>query len=151
MDPLVLIGSILGVALIVGANLLVGGWQPLELATPAQVVDRLRQAYLDIEPAEVVLATDRRAALVADASSRAIGLLVVRGDSVVPRLLREGDVVSASIERDRRSAGSVVSIALADFSLKQAMIRVDDAQTAQRWAARLERLRPAGDAAEQAS
>ena len=151
MDPLVLIGSILGVALIVGANMLLGGWQPLELATPAQAVDRLRQAYLDIEPAEVVLATDRRAALVADASSRAIGLLVVRGDSVVPRLLREGDVVSASIEQDGRSAGPVVAIALADFSLKQAMIRVDDAQTAQRWAARLDRLRPAGGAAEQAS
>ena len=48
MDPLVLIGSILGVALIVGANLLVGGWQPLELATPAQAVDRLRQAYLGL-------------------------------------------------------------------------------------------------------
>ncbi len=99
----------------------------------AAVLDLMAQEYPDHRPAEVVIAADGAGALVSMAGEPSIGLVQSLGTHATTRLLRLGDLQSASADEDRR-----LQLRLADFTFPDASIALSDEAQVEPW---LERLR----------
>lgn len=125
---IVLVSSAIAVGLLVLLNMLIGGWSRA-LFTDGQAAGRaMGEAVLGFEPESVQLDAERRAALALEDNGHRLGLAVCRGDKVIVRALRPGELTA--VERD----GVVLTLKLADFTFPVARFRLSDEQLARRWA-----------------
>ena len=130
---LYLLGSILGVALIVALNLvLMGRARALVDLDAAKAL--LAAEYPGFQAQRAVLARDSRAALIED-DTGGLYLVAGAGDTLVSRELSPGSV--RAVARD----GETLSIRLYDFTFPRAGIVLGDAAEAKAWEARLARAR----------
>jgi hypothetical protein len=126
-----LIGSLAGIALLVGLNVLLLGRARAGVGSAATIAERLSREIAGFHPGACVIAADGRAALIENAANQAVILVRAMGDGVVARnLAREA---FGGVTRD----GACLSLRLADFTLPRANIALDDEALAREWEARL--------------
>ena len=135
LELLIFLGSLAGITAMVLLNRQLGLYQPAEIASLEQAAERLDLDQIGFAAGEGVLADDHRAALVREADSDRVGLLIARGSDVVIRYLDQGSVRSA-----RMGEGRDIHVALNDFTFAPVDIRLEDTATARLWADRLNSL-----------
>ncbi len=143
----VLLGSLAGIAMLVGLSAIFGRWSRPVIQSPADAAAFMKAEYFRFEPGEAVLAPDGGAAIVADVANESFGVIVTRGDRWVARVVTPQTVRQVKLTRPER-----LRIGFRDFTMPSAVIAFEDAQTAQRWAERLTRAldaaQPSADAHE---
>lgn len=128
---LYLLGSILGVALIVALNLvLLGRARALVDLDAAKAL--LAAEYPGFQAQRAVLARDSRVALIED-DTGGLYLVAGAGDTLVSRALLPGSV--RAVARN----GESLSIRFRDFTFPRAGLALGDAAEAKAWEARLAR------------
>lgn len=131
MNWLYLMGSMGGVALMVGLAAMLFGTAGAKIVSASDVVRRLKEEIAGFRAGETALDADAHAALVENARDGALHLVVARGDGLVVRPLRNGIV-----KRVLRS-GSTLSFSLRDFTLPRVRLTLSDEASAQAWEARI--------------
>lgn len=132
----VLIGSVVGIGLMVLLNQRLGLHKPAQILTIEDAVAQLDTDQVGFTPGDAaVLADDRRSALIEEANTGRIGLLAARGDDVVIRYLDQGSVRSA-----RMGEGRDVTLRLRDFTFAPLTIQINNTRDARHWADRLNAL-----------
>jgi hypothetical protein len=132
MNPLYLLGSLAGVALLVALNLVLTGRKRVR-------VDLERAGALlaaeqpGFRPGRQVLATDGDAALLEDETG-ALYLVAGAGDGLVSRMLSTNSM--RAVSRD----GETLVIRLRDLTFPRARLALADEAEAKDWQARLARL-----------
>jgi hypothetical protein len=131
----VLLGSALAVGLVIGLNALLGGWTPSSIGSLESAAEALERDVLGFRAGdEAVAATDGRAALVMEAGGARLGLALSRGDIIVSRALRPGEVRGADAQGPR------LVITMDDFTLPRAYLTLADDDEARLWAGRVTRF-----------
>jgi len=131
----VLVGSALAVGLIIGLNAVLGGWAPSAIDSVQTAAEALERDVLGFRAGtEGVVATDKRAALVMEADGARLGLALSRGDVIVSRALRPGEV------RGAQAQGARLVIIMDDFTLPHAHLTLADEDAARLWAGRITRF-----------
>ncbi|HEX3674925.1 MAG TPA: hypothetical protein VHU87_11685 [Rhizomicrobium sp.] len=130
MDPLYLIGSVAGIAVLVGLNVLLFGrcTGALDLAALGRALALDQPGF---RAGDGVVAGD--AALVENAADGALYLVRAGGDKFVTRKLSRGSV--RGLSRD----GSRLDLRFADFTFPRARLAFADEASAADWQARLSR------------
>ena len=130
MNPLVLylIGSVAGIALMVGVNLALFGRRERALALDV-LERRLALDHPGFRAGRKVLAGD--AALIENAADGALYLARARGDSFVTRRLARGSV------RRMTRQGAALELRLADYTFPKARLAFADVEEAGAWQALL--------------
>jgi len=128
----VLLGSALAVGLVIGLNAVLGGWTPSRIDSVESAAEALERDVLGFRAGdEAVAATDGRAALVMEADGARLGLALSRGDIIVSRALRPGEV------RRAEAQGARVVIIMDDFTLPRVFVTLADEAEARLWAERV--------------
>ncbi|HEY1711101.1 MAG TPA: hypothetical protein VGG10_22740 [Rhizomicrobium sp.] len=130
-QTLYVIGSLVGVMMLVGLNALLFGTENARIATVADAVKRLRQEIADFYAADATLDITKRAALLQNARNGVLYLVVVKGNGLVTRALKKGALKTFARE------GTTLSLRLADFTLPRAKLTFADEAIAEAWEARL--------------
>lgn len=131
----VLLGSALAVGLVIGLNSVLGGWTPSSIGSLQSAAEALERDVLGFRAGdEAVAATDGRAALVMEAGGARLGLALSRGDIIVSRALRPGEVRGADAQGPR------LVITMDDFTLPRAYLTLADEDEARLWAGRVTRF-----------
>lgn len=134
MSPLDLILPVAGIALIVLVVWLAGGLRSASIGDAETVRCQLALDHPEFEPGELRLAADKRGALAVDRGERRIAVLFALGDRVTIRIVAPGDLAAAAAH------GGDLILTLTDLGARRIVLRLGDAETAQAWAARLDRL-----------
>lgn len=135
MDPLILAGSIAGIALMVAVN-----WALLRDRTPTRltaeaVSERLAADFIGFEAYDITFANGGKAALADCAAGKGVALTVLMGDRMITRLLTPGILRAAET---RGETG--LRIRFEDFTLPAVSLTFDDAKTGRRWQEAITRL-----------
>lgn len=133
MNWLYLLGSLGGVAMMIGLAAMLFGTRSVKIATAADAIHRLNMEIAGFRAGDAALDADQNAALVENARDGVLHLVVARGDGLVIRPLRHGFVKKLTRE------GATLSLRLADFTLPHARLTLLDEAAAQSWEARLAR------------
>lgn len=130
---LYLLGSLVGVALLVGLNLVLSGWTRARVDLE-DAKAQLAAEYPGFRAARAALARNGGAALIEDETG---GLFLVAGagDTLVSRKLSPGSLRAVA------RSGETLSIRLHDFTFPRAGIALGGAAEAEAWEARLARAR----------
>ncbi len=131
MNMLYLLGSIAGVALLVGLNVMLFGFRAATIASASDAIRRLREEIAGFRAGDAALDAAHHVALVEDARDGVLHLVVARGDGLATRALKHG--VVKRLIRD----GATLTLRLADFTLPRARITFADDDLAKLWEARL--------------
>jgi hypothetical protein len=134
MNWLYLAGSLAGIGLIVGLNVMLFGATGVKIASAADVIRRLKDEIAGFRAGDVALDAGQRAALVENARDGVLHLVVARGDGLVTRALKKG-----ALKRLTRD-GATLSLRLADFTLPRATLTLPDEALAADWETRVARL-----------
>jgi len=134
VSPLDLILPVGGIALIVLVVWLVGGLRNASIDGADAVCRRLALDHPEFEPGELRLAADKRSALILDRSERRSAVLFALGDRVTVRIVAPGDLAYVA------ARGGDLVLTLTDLGARRLILRLGDAEAAQAWAARLDRL-----------
>lgn len=157
---------IAGVVAIILVCWLAGGTVQAEIADAEAARAHLRHAEPDFAPARVLLAGDRRVALVADDTSADIAAVMAFGDTLVSRRFARGGIRAARLSQ-RPGAGHMLTVLTGDPTCRridmvlhapaaeESSPSAEPAESIGHWLAALERLmpssaRPAGAATENA-
>ena len=132
MDLLYLLGSVGGIALLVGLNVLLFGHHPgaLDLAVLER---RLALDHPGFRAGAGVMSADARAGLMLNDADGALYLARVGGDKLVTRKLVRGSV------RALRRNGASLDLRFADFTFPKARLAFADDGEAGDWEARIRR------------
>lgn len=134
MSPLDLILPVAGIALIILVVWLAGGLRSASIDDAETVRRHLALDHPEFDPGDLRLAADRRGALAVDRSERRIAVLFALGDRVTIRILAPGDLAGVV------ARGGDLVLTLTDLGAHRIVLRLGDAEAAQVWAARLDRL-----------
>lgn len=130
MGIVYLAGSLAGIALLVGLNLLLFGRVRPSLGDAQSIAARLAREVPRFRAGAVALSEDGRCALVEDAVHHALYLVEAQGADAVTRKL------TPSLVHAVRHSGREIAITLADYTLPEARLRLADDVAAQ-WARKL--------------
>lgn len=130
----VLLGSLAGIAALVGLSALFGRWSKPVIQSEADAAAFVKAENFRFNPGEAVVSPDGGAAIVADASGDSFGVVVTRGDRWVSRVVTPQTVRQAKLTQPDR-----LRISFKDFTMPTAVITFDDPAIAEKWAARLMR------------
>jgi hypothetical protein len=133
MNLLYLLGSVLGIALLVGLNVALFGRHAggLDLAALA---DRLALDHPGFRAGAGALSADARAALIENRGDGVLYLACAGGDKFVTRRLARGSL------RALRRDGARLDIRFADFTFPHTSVAFGDETDARDWEARLTRM-----------
>ena len=131
MNLLYLAGSLIGVAMIVGLNLVLFGRAKPALGNVQDVGARIAADIPGFRAGSGIVGNDGAMALVTDNTDSTIFLIKALGDRLVTRKLSRGVVRSVSAD------GSTLSLRLKDFTLPKARLVLDNETLARDWEARL--------------
>ena len=132
---LVVIGSLVGIALMVALNVWLGLSEPARIFDAADAARRLDVDAVGFSSGEGVVSETGRAALVEEAGGDRIGLLLARGDRIIIRYLAKGGVRDTRMDEE-----GALTLFLKDFTLPKAVFEFADREIARRWADRLNAL-----------
>jgi hypothetical protein len=131
MNLLYLAGSLIGVSLIVGLNLLLFGRTRPRLGSLADIAARLAADVPGFRSGSGVIATGCDTALIEDAATHTLFLVKAVGDRMVTRKLSRGALRGVTVD------GAVLRLRLKDFSFPNATLALADADASRSWEARL--------------
>lgn len=131
MTVLYLAGSLAGIALLVGLNLILFGRARPALGGLDQIATRLAREIPGFRAGRYVVGVDGRSALVENAANRSVLFVEAFGDGVVTRKLTPD--LLANVGR----LGAQLSLDLSDFTLPRATLIAADEKEARDWEARL--------------
>jgi len=134
MNLLYLAGSLIGVAMIVGLNLLLFGRAKPALGSIQSLGVRIAADIPGFRAGSGIVGNDGAAALVTDDADSTVFLVKAFGDRLVMRKLSRGVVRGVSAN------GLMLSLRLKDFTLPKARIALESEAAARDWEARLKRL-----------
>lgn len=134
MNLLYLAGSLIGVAMIVGLNLVLFGRAKPALGNLQDLGARIAADVPGFRAGSGIVGNDGSTALVIDGTDSTIFLIKGLGDRAVTRKLSRGMVRGVSAD------GSTLSLRLRDFTLPKARIALESDATARDWEARLKSL-----------
>lgn len=124
-----LVGSAVGVALLVGYTHLLWGRRPRARLTPDTVLERFQEEYPDEGPTDALVLDDGLTALVRVQAKDALGVVSAFGSGWTARVLHRADV--AVVKRDGRS----VRLRLRDFAQPVLILRFASAGDEADWLA----------------
>jgi hypothetical protein len=133
MNWLYLLGSIAGVAMLIGFNVVLFGWRRATLASVNDAESRLTAEIPGFRLGDAAIDQVAATALVENARDGALHLVVARGDGLVTRALKYGAL--KALARD----GRILSLRLSDLTLPRAELTLADEAAAKQWEARLSR------------
>jgi hypothetical protein len=133
MNLLYLSGSLIGVSLIVGLNLLLFGRTKPALGNLAEIAARLAADVPGFRPGMSVIANDGDTALIEDRTSGTLFLVKAVGDRIVTRRVSHGTLRGVAVE------GSALRLQLRDFTFANARLALADAEALRTWEARLKK------------
>lgn len=128
---IIILVSAIAIAALIGLNAWMGGWTPSRVESLEEAAARLKQDLLAFEPADGVIAKDRRAAIILEKNTDRIGLVAAQGDILVTRLIAPADIARARVE------DNVLSLRFHDFTFPDTRFVFDDPNLAAEWQARL--------------
>ena len=131
MSWIYLAGSLGGIALLVGFNLLLFGRVRAQLGTAQEIAARLVAEIPDFRAGRMIIGADGRSAVIENAANRALYLVEAMGDAVVTRQLSAG--LLANVGR----LGEKLSLELRDFTFPRATLVAGNESLAREWEARL--------------
>jgi hypothetical protein len=131
MPVLYLAGSLAGIALLVGFNLLLFGRVRPDVGSADTIAKRLAREIPGFRPGRAIVGADGRAALIENAQTRALFLVEAIGDGVVTRQVTRG--LLANVGR----LGERLSLELRDFTFPRAVLVAPSETIAREWEARL--------------
>ena len=134
MSPLDLILPVAGISLIILVVWLAGGLRSASIDDAETVRRQLALDHPEFKSGDLRLAADRRSALAVDRSERRIAVLFALGDRVTIRILAPGDLAGVV------ARGGDLVLSLTDLGARRIDLRLGDAEAAQAWAVRLDRL-----------
>jgi hypothetical protein len=134
MNLLYLAGSLIGVAMIVGLNLVLFGRAKPALGNIQDLGGRIATDVPGFRAGNGIVGKDGSIALVTDSAGCSIFLIKAFGDRVVTRKLSHG------VLRDVSADGSTLLLKLKDFTLPKARIVLKSETVARDWEARLKTL-----------
>jgi hypothetical protein len=130
MNVLYLIGSVAGIALLVGLNVLLFGRQIAALDADA-VTDSLASDVPGFRAGRHTIAEGSHTAWVENGVDGALYLVAARGSRIASRKLSRGAV--RGLDRD----GKAITLRLSDFTFPQASLAFANENEAREWEARL--------------
>jgi hypothetical protein len=133
MNAFYLIGSVAGIALLVGLNMLLFGRQIAALDRDA-VVETLANDRPGFRIGRHTIAEGAQTALVENDADGALYLVAARGDRIASRRLARGSV--RKLDRDGKS----IALRLSDFTFPKASLAFADENAAQEWETRLKAM-----------
>ncbi|GJL97016.1 MAG: hypothetical protein DHS20C06_08330 [Hyphobacterium sp.] len=128
---IIILVSAAAISALIALNAWIGGWTPSRIETLDAAIDQIRQDSLSFAAGDGQLSRDQRAALVCEAGSDRIGLVLAQGDILLTRIFHPDDI--ARVVPD----GATLAIRFRDFTLPNASIAFDDEAIAAQWQARL--------------
>jgi hypothetical protein len=134
MNLLYLAGSLIGVAMIVGLNLVLFGRPKPALGNLQKLGALIAADIPGFNAGGGIIGNDGSVALVTDGADNTIFLIKALGDRVVTRKLSRGALRAVSTD------GSTLSLQLRDYTLPTAQIALDSEATARDWESRLNAL-----------
>ena len=134
MNLLYLAGSLIGVAMIVGFNLVLFGRAKPALGNIQDLGTRIAADIPGFRAECGIIGNDGSVALVTDGADSTIFLIKALGDRLVTRRLSRGLLQAVSTD------GSTLSLWLKDFTLPRARIALESEAAARDWEARLKKL-----------
>ncbi|MEQ8404143.1 MAG: hypothetical protein RKE49_03520 [Oceanicaulis sp.] len=130
---LVLGASAISVGLIVVLNVFLGGWTPARFSHTEAGVAAIEEGVLGFRgSSDAVMARGGRAVLVLEAGGERLGVAATSGDRATVRALRPGEVKAVHLD------GATLSLDLDDYTFPRVWLTLDDAASAQDWAAKAE-------------
>jgi len=134
VSPLDLILPVAGISLIILVVWLAGGLRSASIDDAETVRRHLALDHPEFESGDLRLAADKRSALILDRGERRSAVLFALGDRVTVRIVAPGDLAGVA------ARGGDLVLTLTDLGARRLILRLGDAEAAQAWAARLERL-----------
>ncbi|GEM_PF-1606274 len=136
MNVLYLVGSVAGIALLVGLNIVLFG-RVRARTDLAAVRARLALDVPGFRAGDEALSRDQAAALVENAADGSVYLARAEGDGLITRKISPG-----ALKRLVRDGGTL-ALSLRDFTFPETQIFFGDPAPAKGWEARLKPLAPA--------
>jgi hypothetical protein len=133
---IIILVSAVAIAALVALNAWMGGWTPSRIETLDAAIAKLRQDSLSFSAGDGQLSSDQRAALICEAGSDRIGLVLAQGDILLTRIFHPVDIARVV------SDGPTLAIRFRDFTLPNASIAFDDEAMAALWQSRLTGAEP---------
>ncbi|MBB4211849.1 hypothetical protein EV659_10613 [Rhodothalassium salexigens DSM 2132] len=153
MDPWLLAGSVLGIALLVAMNWALGHWQGARIDDGQAAAARYARDHWDDRIDDVVVDRSGRLALLWLNGGAALGLVQTLGDRMVTRRLTADALRSPdrsataaplpappATALSERSGAPTLHLRIADLSRSRYRLVLDDRAEAVRWADRLDRM-----------
>jgi hypothetical protein len=131
MPILYLAGSLAGIALLVGFNLLLFGRVRPDVGSADAIATRLAREIPGFRPGRTIVGADGRAAVIENAATRTLFLVEAMGDGLVTRQLGQG--LLANVGR----LGARLSLELRDFTFPRVVLVAPSESVARDWEARL--------------
>ena len=131
MSWIYLAGSLGGIALLVGFNLLLFGRARGQVGTAQDVAERLAKDIPGFRGGRAIVGADGRSAVIENATNRALYLVEAMGDDIVTRQLSRG--LLANVGR----LGEKLSLELRDFTFPRATLVAGSESLAREWESRL--------------
>lgn len=131
MNGIYILGSLGGIALMVGLAVALFGISGAKIANASHAIRRLKDEVAGFRAGDIALDAGQSAALVENARDGVVHLVIARGDGLVVRALKNGIV--KRVVRD----GATLALRLADFTLPRAKLVLPDDSAAEAWEARL--------------
>jgi hypothetical protein len=131
MSWIYLAGSLGGIALLVGFNLLLFGRARPQVGTAQEIAERLASEIPGFRAGRVVVGADGRCAVIENAVNRSLYLLEAMGDDIVTRQLTRD--LLANVGR----LGERLSFELRDFTFPRATLLAPNESLAREWEVRL--------------
>lgn len=132
IQVLYLLGSLAGVAAMVGLCVLLFGREAAKLDTRLAAA-RLAQDVAGFRLGASAISSDCRSALLEDARDRTVYLVAARGDGFVTRQISRRSLKKAACD------GTSLILRFADFTFPKAVVAFGDAAVARDWLARMEK------------
>ncbi|MFP4518614.1 MAG: hypothetical protein ACLFQ5_04080 [Oceanicaulis sp.] len=136
---LVLGASIISVGLIVVLNVFLGGWTPARFSHPEPGVAAIEEGVLGFTASQDrVMGRGGRVVLALEVGGGRLGIAATSGDRATVRALRPGEIRAVHLD------GATLTLDLDDYTFPRVWLTLDDAASAQDWAAKAEAFtRPA--------
>ncbi|HTW33823.1 MAG TPA: hypothetical protein VMD53_04325 [Rhizomicrobium sp.] len=131
MSLIYLAGSLGGIALLVGFNLLLFGRARPQVGTAPEIAARLAKEIPGFRAGRAIVGADGRSAVIENVANRALYLVEAMGDGVVTRQLSHG--LLANVGR----LGERLSLELRDFTFPRATLVAGSESLAREWESRL--------------
>jgi hypothetical protein len=131
MSWIYLAGSLGGIALLVGFNLLLFGRVHAQVGTAQEIAARLAKEFPGFRAGRAIVGSDGRSAVIENAANRSLYLVEAMGDAIVTRQLSHG--LLANVGR----LGERLSLELRDFTFPRATLVAASESLAREWEVRL--------------